>query len=1513
MGKKFVRRAADAALLTGAVVSVGAVTTKKAKAAVASGQTSGASKQAAADQAKKQLDQAQAAADQADQTAQQTQSHYEQAQNAYQQAQAAAGTSNMQQVGQAVKNDQDAINQAQGQAAAADQAAKNASEQNDESRSEAQQAHQQSQAANRQAADKKQAWQSVQNDLKNSPAGKAQQAYDEAKTNAQKTGQDLAAAQKANNEAKSESDQAEQNFNTAEDKQSQVKDQLAQAQQTKKTADQQAADAKQQADRQAANAKELDDEAKQAEQAAKNYETDDHQQEVDQAAAKADQSKDALDKAQQAAKQADDNLSAAQKNKTAADLEQQHAEARAAHPDQAIKEAQDQAAADQKAADEQAKEASDLVKDAQSKSQALKDFADPAKDQALQTADQAAQKAQTDFDNKNKQIADDQALLKQKEAALKTAQDQAAALQDKAKQAKQALADKQAEIKADQAKVDHDDQSAQNQIVLGSDFKQALQTYQDSLQGIFKQAHDKFISENNDPRTTWSDNYGNPITLEQRAKIAGEEAVLEAGQSNNSLNNSLYAALKTAGQAAFAKIYGADKYHRAYVSNKKDQDETVDLDHLSSTQLLEINEYALKLINDLRAQVGTKPLVLNQDIMGMAQDIAQGYEADKRSIEDEFLHDGRAVAKAADDYGLLHKDDDPTLTKNAHQLFEDIGGFRTNATDLIITKNADGYVNSYDSNPAPAANMDLVKQSIFYNMLGMLFNDGSSKWKDGSSNWGHTLSILGLGAAHSDAFTYQANPETKFGLSISMLPNDKTMTTHYVMVSRDHIGKNSRVSDAKDVKGISTLKQDRQQLAQDQQKLAAAQNSLPALQTASDKAAQAAQDNQNQLKQLGQAVDNLNDSIKQNQADLPTLQGKLNDAKAKQAAVHKSLQQYETDLQAKKKAAADAQAAAKAAEAKADKLAQTAAESQQAASDINGIKQSLQNAVTKAKQTVAAADQALTQAGQKKDAADKALTEAQTANAAAQNGLAAAQAALTNYQKVLNQKQADAHRVSQAADAAKASAEQLADQADALQTAAEKAFDQVDQLTKALDAAQQEDNAAKQDLHTALGKYAQTGVVLADAKWANDQAKAALQTSTENLQSYQAELQTKNQQIQQAKQAYEQAQQQANNLADQAKAADQRAGQAAKNLQTAEAAQTAAKNKLVQAQSDLQRDQKQWTDLQTAASKLAIAKSALDAAKAANAQAQAQKQAAHQALKAAQSAYEQAKADLDNSSQSSSQTDAEAYGAKVVIAETDIKLGDQVPSPRLANPLTVLASGDAQFVLADNQLPALPFGTKAVWADPSQLAADADQVGSHFENVLVTFPDGSTLMTIGRLQVAAKSNENEAPDQLDPAWLSLLSLGDQETSALQDQQEVKIPIAIGQIPAQNNEIALLDQFGRPTGQFIQADSSWKIFAVKVINHQLCFRLGTEEQWVPAAYFLKSFEQPLTGVAHVPMIHGRANWQVALLDSQGHPTGRYIPTQSNWKVWAIKTVNGRQLIRIGTEWQWIPLDYVSSLE
>lgn len=1513
MGKKFVRRAADAALLTGAVVSVGAVTTKKAKAAVASGQTSGASKQAAADQAKKQLDQAQAAADQADQTAQQTQSHYEQAQNAYQQAQAAAGTSNMQQVGQAVKNDQDAINQAQGQAAAADQAAKNASEQNDESRSEAQQAHQQSQAANRQAADKKQAWQSVQNDLKNSPAGKAQQAYDEAKTNAQKTGQDLAAAQKANNEAKSESDQAEQNFNTAEDKQSQVKDQLAQAQQNKKTADQQVADAKQQADRQAANAKELDDEAKQTEQAAKDYETDDYQQAVDQAAAKADQSKDALDKAQQAAKQADDDLSAAQKNKTAADLEQQHAEAKAAHPDQAIKEAQDQAVAHQKAADEQAKEASDLVKDAQSKSQALKDFADPAKDQALQTADQAAQKAQTDFDNKNKQIADDQASLKQKEAALKTAQDQAAALQDKANQAKQALAYKQAEIKADQAKVDHDDQSAQNQIVLGSDFKQALQNYQQSLQQIFKQAHDKFISENNDPRTTWSDNYGNPITLEQRAKIAGEVTVLnKASQSSDLLNSNLYVALKKAGQAAFAKIYGADKHHRVYLSNKKDQDERVDLDHLSSAQLREINEYALKLINDLRVQVGTKPMVLNQDIMGMAQDIAQGYVQDGRSISDNGGHDGRAVAKAADDYGLLHKNDDPALTKNAHQLFEDIGGFVTNATDLIITKKAHGsYLNSYDINRTSAANlhktnMDLVKQSIFYNMLGMLFNDGSS-------NWGHTLSILGLGAAHSDAFAYQANPQTKFGLSISMLPNDNTMTTHYVMVSRDHIGKNSRVSDANNVKGISTLKQDRQQLTQDQQKLAAAQNSLPALQTASDKAAQAAQDNQNQLKQLGQAVDNLNDSIKQNQADLPTLQGKLNDAKAKQAAVHKSLQQYETDLQAKKKAADAAQTAAKEAESQAEKLAKQAEASQKTASDVNGIKQSLQNAVTKAKQTVAAADQALTQAGQKKDAADKALMQAQTVNKAAQDSLATAQAALNNYQKALNQKQAAAQRVRQAADDAEANAKQLADRADALQTAAEKAFDQVDQLTKALDAAQQKDNAAKQDLHTALGKYAHTGVVLADAKWANDQAKAALQTSTENLQSYQAELQTKNQQVQQAKQAYEQTQQQADTLADQAKAADQRAGQAAKNLQTAEAAQIAAKNKLAQSQSNLQRDQKQWTDLQTAASNLAIAKSALDAAKTANDQAQAQKQAAHQALKAAQSAYEQAKADLDDSSQSSSQTDAEEYGARVVIAETDIELGDQVPAPRLANPLTVLASGDAQFVLADNQLPALPFGTKAAWADPSQLAADADQVGSHFENVLVTFPDGSTLMAIGRLQVAAKSNENEAPDQLDPAWLSLLSLGDQETLALQDQQEVKIPIAIGQIPAQNNEIALLDQFGRPTSQFIQADSSWKIFAVKVINHQLCFRLGTEEQWVPAAYFLKSFEQPLTGVAHVPMIHGRANWQVALLDSQGHPTGRYIPTQSNWKVWAIKTVNGRQLIRIGTEWQWIPLDYVSSLE
>ena len=140
-------------------------------------------------------------------------------------------------------------------------------------------------------------------------------------------------------------------------------------------------------------------------------------------------------------------------------------------------------------------------------------------------------------------------------------------------------------------------------------------------------------------------------------------------------------------------------------------------------------------------------------------------------------------------------------------------------------------------------------------------------------------------------------------------------------------------------------------------------------------------------------------------------------------------------------------------------------------------------------------------------------------------------------------------------------------------------------------------------------------------------------------------------------------------------------------------------------------------------------------------------------------------------------------------------------------------------------------------------------------------------------------------------------------------------------------IALLDGEGHYTGKYIPTNTSWKVFAKKTISNREMYRLGSDQQWVPAEYVTvknlevvsktttepkksDSKEEALSGVAYVPTLKDHPTWQVALLDGDGHYTGKYIPTNSNWKVFAKKTINNRLMYRLGSDQQWVPAEYAT---
>lgn len=49
------------------------------------------------------------------------------------------------------------------------------------------------------------------------------------------------------------------------------------------------------------------------------------------------------------------------------------------------------------------------------------------------------------------------------------------------------------------------------------------------------------------------------------------------------------------------------------------------------------------------------------------------------------------------------------------------------------------------------------------------------------------------------------------------------------------------------------------------------------------------------------------------------------------------------------------------------------------------------------------------------------------------------------------------------------------------------------------------------------------------------------------------------------------------------------------------------------------------------------------------------------------------------------------------------------------------------------------------------------------------------------------------------------------------------------------------------------------------------------------------------------------------NTNGHFTGKFINPNTTWKVYAIKWINGQEMVRIGTEQQWISIKYIDQLK
>lgn len=359
---------------------------------------------------------------------------------------------------------------------------------------------------------------------------------------------------------------------------------------------------------------------------------------------------------------------------------------------------------------------------------------------------------------------------------------------------------------------------------------------------------------------------------------------------------------------------------------------------------------------------------------------------------------------------------------------------------------------------------------------------------------------------------------------------------------------------------------------------------------------------------------------------------------------------------------------------------------------------------------------------------DQARTELQQAEAAVQQ----AQATKTAADQKLNdakQAQSDAQTQLNQAKTAQSQAEQ------ALSAANQKLAD----TTAALAEAQK--NAAN---HSAAVKNLQKQVANAQAK--ADQAKKTLDDANANVQ-------TANDKLSQAQSAL-------NDWTNAKKAADQKVADLQKALDNADPAVVdAAEQAVAEAQSKLNAaktksaaSQKALNDAQA---KLADAQKTLD-------KAQNKKSQTADALAKAQKALTAAQAELDrikNSQPSTpdqpqTKTDAEQYGDAVQMKPIDVTANGQLPEPQFVNGFhKVVKTTDSMLILsaAKTDAVSLPEGTTASWADANTVKAHLANAGTYYEDVLVTFPDGSTTTAKEQLNVTAAKTPDQPATPAEPA------------------------------------------------------------------------------------------------------------------------------------------------------------------
>ena len=409
------------------------------------------------------------------------------------------------------------------------------------------------------------------------------------------------------------------------------------------------------------------------------------------------------------------------------------------------------------------------------KAQAVKDKSTPEniqkQKQEVVNAEAAKYKAEKQEKNTKNDLDKAEQVAQDQEKVVKKSEDNVASAEKEVKDAQtsvdnaQAILDGtgQAEVIAEKENAEWEQKRAQNKVQEKSDELLQAKSHDNQLQQKIVEAQKQVENSHSLVLTT-------NIALDKASETANQtQSALKQAQSDfsdaearyNSINtlqisDSYVEALKSYVNNPYNILEQEtlwDKHNAAqlrkleqvnqenvelnkFKSNKKDQQISVDPNHLTKEQQMEFAFFANDLLNQVRQRFGTTKTVVSQGMLEVAKKVTDGYVSDNWKFG--AGHDKKVINDVAREYGL------PSSKNNSSQYLENMYG--VNSSDEIHT-------------------MDDAKRFIYKSIVKFLFN---------GMEWQHAESITGLSKTSSGNKDY-------FGLSLSK--REGVTSSHWLTVA----------------------------------------------------------------------------------------------------------------------------------------------------------------------------------------------------------------------------------------------------------------------------------------------------------------------------------------------------------------------------------------------------------------------------------------------------------------------------------------------------------------------------------------------------------------------------------------------------------------------------------------------------------------------------------------------------------------------------------------------------------